>query len=246
MSTLISEGGNVVPDAKPVTRKNVSTVVSNLQKLMPKGINVYPIGSAGKKDVSSDMDVLIDAAELMAVFPSKELKLSRKALEEYFQSNGMFAARSGVSVHVGVPTGEGNDVTQVDIMAVENARDVVPLHTHDYSKDASMKGGTLHGIWADLTNMSSLPEHPSLMMSPYKGLVDRQTKELITSNKDQIAKIIIGPNASADDMGSVHSILAALRSNPEKYKAIKDKWAPNIELSEDIRSWFRRTMDMLK
>jgi hypothetical protein len=167
-------------------------------------------------------------------------------LEEYFQSNGMFAARSGVSVHVGVPTGEGNDVTQVDIMAVENARDVVPLHTHDYSKDASMKGGTLHGIWADLTNMSSLPEHPSLMMSPYKGLVDRQTKELITSNKDQIAKIIIGPNASADDMGSVHSILAALRSNPEKYKAIKDKWAPNIELSEDIRSWFRRTMDMLK
>ncbi len=246
MSTLISEGGNVVPDAKPVTRKNVSTVVSNLQKLIPKGINVYPIGSAGKKDVSSDMDVLIDAAELMAVFPSKELKLSRKALEEYFQSNGMFAARSGVSVHVGVPTGEGNDVTQVDIMAVENARDVVPLHTHDYSKDASMKGGTLHGIWADLTNMSSLPEHPSLMMSPYKGLVDRQTKELITSNKDQIAKIIIGPNASADDMGSVHSILAALRSNPEKYKAIKDKWAPNIELSEDIRSWFRRTMDMLK
>jgi hypothetical protein len=246
MSTLILEGGNVVPDAKPVTRKNVSTVVSNLQKLMPKGINVYPIGSAGKKDVSSDMDVLIDAAELMAVFPSKELKLSRKALEEYFQSNGMFAARSGVSVHVGVPTGEGNDVTQVDIMAVENARDVVPLHTHDYSKDASMKGGTLHGIWADLTNMSSLPEHPSLMMSPYKGLVDRQTKELITSNKDQIAKIIIGPNASADDMGSVHSILAALRSNPEKYKAIKDKWAPNIELSEDIRSWFRRTMDMLK
>lgn len=244
--SILSEGGNVIPDAKPVTRKNVQTVVNNLQKLMPKGINVYPIGSAGKKDVSSDMDVLIDAAQLMTAFPTKELKLSRKALEEYFQSKGMFAARSGVSVHVGVPTGEGNDVTQVDIMAVENARDVVPLHTHDYSKDPTMKGGTLHGMWADLTNMSSLPNHPSLMMSPYKGLVDRETKELITSNKDQIAKIIIGPKATADDMGSVHSILMALKSNPEKYNAIKDKWAPNIELNEDVRSWFRRTMDMLK
>lgn len=244
--SIISEGGNVVPDAKPVTRKNVQTVVNNLQKLMPKGINVYPIGSAGKKDVSSDMDVLIDAAELMTAFPTKELKLSRKALEEYFQSKGMFAARSGVSVHVGVPTGEGNDVTQVDIMAVENARDVVPLHTHDYSRDASMKGGTLHGMWADLTNMSSLPEHPSLMMSPYKGLVDRQTKELITSNKDKIAKVIIGPDASAEDMGSVHSLLMALRKYPDKYKAIKDKWAPDLQLSENDNSWFRYALNLLK
>lgn len=244
--SIISEGGNVVPDAKPVTRKNVQTVVNNLQKLMPKGINVYPIGSAGKKDVSSDMDVLIDAQELMAAFPTKELKLSRKALEEYFQSKGMFAARSGVSVHVGVPTGEGDDVTQVDIMAVENARDVVPLHTHDYSRDASMKGGTLHGMWADLTNMSSLPEHPSLMMSPYKGLVDRQTKELITSNKDKIAKIIIGPDASSEDMGSVHSLLMALRKYPDKYKAIKDKWAPDLQLSENDNSWFRYALNLLK
>ena len=244
--SMISEGGNVVPDAKPITRKNVQTVVNNLQKLMPKGIVVHPIGSAGKKDVSSDMDVLIDAAQLMSVFPSKELKLSRKALEEYFQSKGMFAARSGVSVHVGVPTGEGEDVTQVDIMAVENAADVVPLHTHDYSKDATMKGGTLHGMWADLTNMSSLPDHPSLMMSPYKGLVDRQTKELLTSNKDKIAKIIIGPDASAEDMGSVHSLLIALRKYPEKYKAIKDKWAPDLQLSENDNSWFRYALNLLK
>lgn len=245
MSTIVTEGGNVVPDAKPVTRKNVQTVVGNLQKLMPKGIRVHPIGSAGKKDISSDMDVLIDAGELMTVFPAKELKLSRKALEEYFQSKGMFAARSGVSVHIGVPTGEGNDVTQVDIMAVENAADVVPLHTHDYSRDPAMKGGTLHGMWADLTNMSSLPEHPSLMMSPYKGLVDRQTKELITSNKDKIAKIIIGPSASAEDMGSVHALLTALRQYPDKYKAIKDKWAPDLELNED-NSWFRYLLNVLK
>jgi hypothetical protein len=247
MSTkMFLEGGNVVPDAKPITRKNVQTVVKNLQGIMPKGINVYPIGSAGKKDVSSDMDVLIDAAELMKIFPVKDLKTARQGLENYFKENGYFAARTGVSVHVGIPTGEDGNVTQVDIMAVENARDVVPLHTHDYSKDPAMKGGTLHGIWADLTNMSSLPDHPSLMMSPYKGLVDRETKELITSNKDQIAKIIIGPNASAEDMGSVHSILSALRSDPNKYKAIKDKWAPNLELNENIHDWFRRTMNLLK
>jgi hypothetical protein len=108
-----------------------------------------------------------------------------------------------------------------------------------------MKGGTLHGIWADLTNMSSLPEHPSLMMSPYKGLVDRQTKELITNNKDKIAKIIIGPSATAEDMGSVHALLTVLRQYPDKYRAIKDKWAPDLELNED-NSWFRYLLNVLK
>lgn len=244
MSKLLLEGGNVVPNAQPVTRENVKTVVNNLQKLMPKGITVHPIGSAGKKDVSSDMDVLIDASELMQVFPAKELKLSRQALENYFKEKGMFAARTGVSVHVGVPTGQGNDLTQVDIMAVENAADVVPLHSHDYSRDATMKGGTLHAIWADLANMSAVEGHPSLMMSPYKGLVDRQSKELLTSNKDQIAKVIIGPTASADDMGSVHAILDALKKYPEKYKAIYAKYAPQ-QVQEGSNEWFRNVLDKL-
>jgi hypothetical protein len=246
MSKVLLEGGNVVPDAQPVTLQNFKTVSANLQKMMPPGIHIHPIGSAGKKETSSDMDVLIDAKELMSVFPAKELKLSRKALEDYFKSNGHFAARSGVSVHVAVPTGEGSAVTQVDIMAVDNATAAVPLHTHDYSRDPKMKGGTLHAIWADLANMSSTPDHPSLMMSPYKGLVDRDTKELITNNKDQIAKIIIGPHATAADMGSVHSILDALANSPEKLKAIKDKYVPiQDSISIGTNEWFRRMMDML-
>ena len=237
----LTEGGNVVPNARPVTRKNFPTVTRNLQNLMPKGINVYPIGSAGKKDISSDMDVLIDAGELMSVFPAKELKLSRKALEDYFKEKGLFAARTGVSVHVGVPTGEEGDITQVDIMAVENAKDVVPLHTHDYT-DSSMKGGTLHAMWADLANLSSTPGHQSLMMSPYKGLVDRQTKELITSDKDKIAKIIIGPDAKADDMANPSKLLQALKLYPEKYKIIKDKYAPDLTEGQV----FRKLLDLFK
>ena len=67
-------------------------------------VNLYPIGSAGKKEISSDIDALVDAGELMKAFPAKELKLSRKALEDYFKEKGLYAARTGVSVHVGVPT----------------------------------------------------------------------------------------------------------------------------------------------
>lgn len=241
---ILNEGGNVIPGAVPIKRENFSTATKNLSKLLPQGVNLYPIGSAGKKEISSDIDALVDAGELMKAFPAKELKLSRKALEDYFKEKGLYAARTGVSVHVGVPTGVGDEIVQVDLMAVENARDVQPLHSHDYT-DPTMKGGTLHAMWADLTNMSNVPGHASLMMSPYKGLVDRETKELITSNKDKIAKIIIGPSASADDMGNPTKMMKALAQYPEKYKAIKEKYFPE-SVTEGTNEWFRKTLDLLK
>lgn len=234
------EGGNVIPGAKPINKANFPAAVKNLQKILPPGINLYPIGSAGKKEISSDIDALIDAEELMKVFPAKELKLSRKALEDYFKEQGLQASRTGVSVHVGVPTGVGDDLVQVDLMAVENAKAAQPLHTHDYT-DPTMKGGTLHAIWADLANMTSLPDHAKLMMSPYKGLVDRETKELVANDKDAIAKIIIGPTATADDMGNPKKVLKALEQYPEKYKMIKDKY-----FSETVQEWFRSMMDIIK
>ena len=241
---ILIEGGNVVPGAVPIKRENFDTAMKNLQDILPQGLNLYPIGSAGKKEISSDIDALVDAEELMRAFPAKELKLSRKELEDYFKSKGLFAARTGVSIHVGVPTGAGDEVVQVDLMAVENAKAAQPLHTHDYS-DPNMKGGTLHAMWADLANMSSIPGHTSLMMSPYKGLVDRETKELVTNDKDEIAKIIIGPTASADDMGNPTKMLKALQAYPEKYKAIAEKYKDLLPepISEGSREWFRFIMD---
>jgi hypothetical protein len=244
MTKIVNEGGNVVPDAQEMTRQDFPLVMANLKKVLPQGIQLYPIGSAGQKDISSDIDVLVDAAELMKVFPAKELKLSRQALEAHFKSKGLFAARTGVSIHVGIPIGETKRLVQVDIMAVENAAAAQPLHTHDYSRDPKMKGGTLHAIWADLANMSSTPEL-NTMMSPYKGLVNRDTKQLITANKDEIAKHIIGPTATAADMGSVDAILDALKPYPEKYKAIKGRYVPindsiSMGVSEQMRYWINR------
>lgn len=238
------EGGNVIPNAVQLEKANFSSVMDNLKKILPPGLQLYPIGSAGKKEISSDIDVLVDAGELMTAFPSKELKLSRKALEDYFQSKGLFAARTGVSIHVGIPIGNTDNVVQVDIMAVENAAAAQPLHTHDYS-DPTLKGGTLHAMWADLANMSQMPGHASLMMSPYKGLMDRQTKELVSNDKDQIAKIIIGPTATAQDMGNPTLMMKALEQYPEKYKAMKEKYFAE-PIAEGSREWFRRTLEILK
>lgn len=223
-------GRNVVPNAVELHQEDVIPLTINLVKLLPIGINIHPIGSLGQKPVSSDADFLIDAGELMSALPAPTLSESRKKLESYFKNIGLFSARTGVSVHVGIPIGNTQQIAQVDLMAVENAEEVAPLHRHDYSEDPTMKGGTLHAIWADLSRISSTPEHKNVMISPYKGLVDRDTKEFITSSKDAIAKIIIGPSANACDMRSVSSIIQALEHYPEKLNLIRNKYFYTAEL----------------
>lgn len=242
MKKLLLEGGNAIPGAKPIKKEDFPAAMKTLNDVLKKavgGLETYPIGSAGKKTISSDIDVLIDAKEVLEKIPAKDLKSSRVELESRLSRLGLTTSRSGVSVHVGIPVND--DIVQVDLMAVENAKMAQPLHSHDYIDD-DMKGGELHKIWADLTNMSSYKGHEKLMLSPYKGIVDRETKELLVSDKDAIAKIIIGPTATADDLGNRLKILKALEQYPYKYKVIKDKYfsAPTVQ------EWFRKTIDILK
>lgn len=215
-------GRNVVPNAVELYKEDVLILTNNLLNVLPSGINVYPIGSAGQKPVSSDADFLLDSKEVMRKFPGNTISESRALMEKYFKDLGLFSKRTGVIVHVGIPV--NGSLIQVDLMVVENAKEVAPLHQHDYSEDPTMKGGTIHAIWADLARLASVPGHNSVMISPFKGLVDRETKEFITSDKDKIAKVLIGSDASASDLRSVYAIMQALLSYPEKYNTIRNTY----------------------
>lgn len=216
-------GGRLIYEAKPVNKQAFYSVMEKLKQIIP--LRLYPIGSAGKKEISSDIDILVDTGDLMTWTNTKNVSDAKKALQKIFDQWQYPNLKSGVSVHVGIPYNDG--LVQVDIMVVDNAELAAPLHTHDYSQDVDMHGGTLHALWADLANISS-NEFISYMMSPYKGLVNRNTKEVLSSNKDRIAKIIIGPNATESDMRSLTSMFQALKQYPEKLCHVKDKYFSNF------------------
>jgi hypothetical protein len=221
-------GRKVVPHAAELVKEEVLDLTTNLMHILPKGINVYPIGSAGQKPVSSDADFLLDARESANKFFGRTITETRLNMEQYFKDIGLFSKRTGVIVHVGIPV--DRKIIQVDLMVVENAREVAPLHQHDYHDDPNMKGGTIHAIWADLARMVSIPGHSHVMISPYIGLVDRDTKEFITNDKDKIAKILIGPDASSVDLRSVSAIIQSLIPYPEKYHNIYNRYCKQVEL----------------
>jgi hypothetical protein len=59
-------------------------------------------------------------------------------------------------------------------------------------------------------------EKGNIQFSPDRGLVDRDTNKVIAINKDDIAKILLGPQFSSRDLASMTGIRNALAKQPEK------------------------------
>ena len=195
--------GNAIKNVKPIKKQDYKQLLLNLKSILPNGLTLYPFGSANKKDISGDADFFIDADDILSLFPANTLSDSRKSLQQYFIDNNYESIRTGTSVHIGVPV--NSDIIQVDLTTVEHAASIAYLHDHVYD-NSEVKGKTIVSIWCDLANLTS----NNLMISPYKGLLTRDTKELISNDPYEIAKIIIGPDATEYDMRSPKRLLNAV------------------------------------
>lgn len=210
MTNIINEGGNIWPDQTtdfdhsqiPAIMKQVNAVVTKTgAKALPMGSGATP--TPGKR--SGDLDMIVDAGKLKDFFKVNDDKNARVELEKLFQQAGLDTKKTGTSVHVKVPV--GNEAYQVDIMVVPDGETAQKFHVHDIPKGSPYKG--VHKQIA----IAYLAKENGMKWSPYKGLVDRETNELVSNNLDDIAKRILNPNASAKDLGSLESIMAALPDN---------------------------------
>lgn len=213
----LNEGGNIWPDeTEDFDQKIIPDMMQQINSVLSKtGAKALPIGSGatptpGKR--SGDLDMIADAGKLMDHFGAKDAKAARVELEQLFQQAGFDTKKTGTSVHV--KTRVGDAAQQVDIMVVDNGETAQKFHVHDIPKGSPYKGIHKQIVIADLA------KEKGFKWSPYKGLVNRETNELVSNNLDEIAKELLGPNASGKDLGSVESIVKA---NP-KAQAVVDKY----------------------
>ena len=198
---------------------------------------------------SGDVDVFIDTDSIKAklgVPADADDKLVRQALANVMAKR-FPTLQIGKNVHIGLPTGgEVNGLPayfQVDLMTMKNAHDIGQHHEHDYSiKDSPYKGVDQQLALASLVN--SIPGQPPKTFQ-YDGfggaLKNRSTGEVITHNIDKIAKLVIGPNASADDLGSAESIIAAVGGiDSPRLAQFRDDMAKKYpNLKEGTVDWFK-------
>lgn len=234
MTQILLEGGNVWQDVTDFDHKDVPAIANTVNNaLKGTGITVIPVGSAatptpGKR--SGDMDVIVDQDAVVDFFKAKDAKIARKALNDYIAKQGLQTAQTGINVHVRVPL--NGEFHQVDVMVTPNAANVAKFHTH-----AIPAGSPYKGVNKQLM-LAILAKSRNLMWSAWQGLFTRDANgkkaDFVTDDLNKIAKLVIGSGATAKDLGSVESIMAALPEQEAQALLAKAKEDPNWKEVGDI------------
>ena len=208
----IKEGGNIFPDSVSFDHKMIPGIMKTINSVLQKtGSTAIPIGSGATPTpgkVSGDLDMIVDVDQLKQHFNMEDQpdKVIRQKLRQVFDLAGLNTGQSGTSVHVEVPMGDHTH--QVDIMVVPNADNAAKFHTHSIPQGSKWKGVNKQ------IALANIAKSKNMLWSPYQGLFNRDANgkkaDLITNNIDEVARTLLGPNATGKDIGSVEQILAAL------------------------------------
>jgi hypothetical protein len=221
---VITEGGNIFQGTSNFDQKIIPAIQKQIDSVMGKtGVKALPIGSGATPTpgkMSGDLDMIADAGAMAKYFNVADAKNARIELEKVFQAAGFETRKTGQIVHVKTNVAGGSQ--QVDIMVVPGGDKAQKFHVHDIPSGSPYKG--IH----KQIMMANLAKEKGMKWSPYIGLVNRETNELVSNNMDEIANMLLGDNAKASDLGSVESMVKA---NPA-VQAIIDK----EEASDDPKS----------
>ena len=192
----------------------------NLLRSFPPNIEEYNKASPKPLGPKAMANTLADPNKKARL----ELAASKWALASYMTQNGFPTDPGTLTVEY---SADGKSHSVDLIVRPESAWE---LHAHDFTRDPGMKGGQLFtDVYPTLVKLASKStfvdpktgeEKGSLQYSPDRGLVDRETNQVVAINKNDIAKILLGPQATARDMSSISGIRDALKNDPAKLSQV--------------------------
>jgi len=214
------EGGNAIPTSKPVDQADVPTVIATTKREMPQALlkNLETdIGSAGFKTVpSGDIDLMVDAEDVVALFKTQDakdpVKAAKQSLATYFTAKGIEANVNGRNVSIGVKYPKG--YAQVDLMVIQDVHVVAPWHQHGRRKmyaDPNFKGAH------NFILMNSIAKHLGLKFDAFGAkLMRRDDNTVVGRTMPEVAKILLGAKGKESDLYSVSAMIRALEADPDR------------------------------
>jgi hypothetical protein len=226
---ILKEGGNVFKDSsgQALTRRikqgEIPPTINWLEQITGldfteekherDNLPVKWLGSTGRKVDSGDLDLSVDANEI-----SKDQLVAQ--LANWCKQVGVDPARyikkTGSAVHffTAIDGNPKNGFAQTDFMFSNK-----PSWTQFVlsSDPASKFKGALRNIL-----MNSMSKALGYKLNQNDGIMDRTTNELITDDPNQVAKMLLSPNATSNDLYSVEAILKSLEADPKRAAKIAD------------------------
>lgn len=248
----LKEGGNVFKDKQgnPLTQRinqaDVPATIKYIENVL--GIDFPPerwLGSTGRKPTSGDLDLGVDLNEI-----SKDQLAT--ALQQIVTSQGLdpreWVVKKG-EVHFKTPiAGDPNKgYVQTDFMFFPN----LDWGTFYYG---GAEGSAFKGMNRNVL-MSSMAKALGFKVGA-NGMFSRSTEELVPGGMDpnHVARVLLGPAFTKENLKNVESIYAALSNDPNKDAKLKDfreylqregLKEPQLSVSEDDVSFLGRLRDRI-
>jgi hypothetical protein len=219
--TVLNEGGNVFKgeDGTPVTqrinRADVDPTLDWLEKVTGIPHREFKLGSTGIRSTSGDMDIAVDQNSVDKTELAKRLVAWAKK-NHPDDDPRKWVAKSGISLHFKTPINgdESNGFVQTDLMFGEP--DWMKFTMKGSGDDSQFKG--MHRA----VMMASVAKGQGMKWSSQAGLTDRNSGELVSRNPDEIAKKLLGADATTNDLDSVETIVAKIKNRPDYEQLVAD------------------------
>ena len=250
--TKLLEGGNVFKDkqGQPLTQRinqaDVPATIAYVENIL--GIKFPPerwLGSTGRKPTSGDLDLAVDLNEI-------DKDQLAGALQKIVTSQNLdpreWVVKKG-EVHFKTPiAGDPNKgYVQTDFMFFPD----LDWGTFYYG---GADGSAYKGMHRNVL-MSSMAKALGFKVGA-NGMFSRSTEELVKGGLDasQVARVLLGPAFTKENLKNVESIYAALSNDPNKDAKLKDfreylqregLKEPQLSVSEDDVGFLGRLRDRI-
>jgi len=250
--TKLLEGGNVFKDkqGQPLTQRinqaDVPATIAYIENIL--GIKFPPerwLGSTGRKPTSGDLDLAVDLNEI-------DKDQLAGALQKIVTSQNLdpreWVVKKG-EVHFRTPiAGDPNKgYVQTDFMFFPD----LDWGTFYYG---GADGSAYKGMHRNVL-MSSMAKALGFKVGA-NGMFSRSTEELVKGGLDasQVARVLLGPAFTKENLKNVESIYAALSNDPNKDAKLKDfreylqregLKEPQLSVSEDDVGFLGRLRDRI-
>lgn len=235
---LLNEGGNIFKDpegrilTQRIQKSDVVPTLTWLEKITNIPHRDFMLGTTGKKETSGDLDVAVNQQDVSKEQLIKQLQIWCKKNKKDPKT---WIRKTGISVHFLTPIrgDESNGYVQTDLMFGDP--EWMKWSMAGSNDSTAFKAAHKHIL------MASIAKAQGMKWSWQKGLIDRDSDQVITTNPQEIAQHLIGPNAQADDLESVETILTLLRTRIDYQELIADAvdtlGRQNVKLpvSEDVK-----------
>jgi hypothetical protein len=228
------EGGNIfkTADGQEITtrikRDDVGPTIAWLQKVLGEEIPLVgmELGSTGKKETSGDLDIAIDQNLVNAEQLTDILKsyLAKQGIPESEWMNVGYKKQDGwikftknqVSFKTPIRGDAANGFVQTDLMLVPDV--TYAKYGFHHATDSNFKSAHRNAL------LSSIAKAVGYTINQRDGIYKREDpdKTIITKDWNQIAKLLLNPNARREDLHSVETIMNALANDPKRDIKIKD------------------------